>query len=458
MYKAKVEQVNGINVRAGGKWLRCIGNKNVRVGDLIWTDGRCVYGYEKESMTPLVATVTNCNFGVPLRCGDDFYYFDHKLNFVANEPNISGEITNNRKFVWGVTEKFIAGNCDNSNNIYTMVERRSATPYSAYSLVDIKMNGKVVTTIDTSKFCNECREKALALVPYEPVHYYANSYTNIVWAFIENLNNWAIVVSSKADAASNLELWEHAMEIAAERKPGEPDSDPYDVFYNIRVNYSGLEDHNAYVDEAYYIDAAGKQVQLLNGTVIYELNPHIPTGFVPAIYESRITSTNFNENISDFQFPMHDDFFLKMELLPLSDFSSAYFGFSDAVKLIVYSPTKDEIFNCYTKIFNNAIACETRKNQYLVSIFPQYRGVLEYYHILFSQADKIGTIYSPSPLWNDSSEILSKAISNIGLYVVQENNFEILEKFGAKLPFRKIQNSKHWFKKWHHRIKYQNEE
>lgn len=66
MYRAKVEQINGVNVRAGGKWLKCIGNKIVNVGDYVWTDGRCVYGYEQESMTPLVITNNPDELGIPI--------------------------------------------------------------------------------------------------------------------------------------------------------------------------------------------------------------------------------------------------------------------------------------------------------------------------------------------------------------------------------------------------------
>ena len=44
MYRAKVEAINGLNVKANGKWLTIIGNKPVSIGDDIWTDGRCVYG------------------------------------------------------------------------------------------------------------------------------------------------------------------------------------------------------------------------------------------------------------------------------------------------------------------------------------------------------------------------------------------------------------------------------
>lgn len=56
MYKATAEAVSGIRVKADGKWLTCIGNKPVRVGDRVWTDGRCVYGNHNVSQQSFVFT------------------------------------------------------------------------------------------------------------------------------------------------------------------------------------------------------------------------------------------------------------------------------------------------------------------------------------------------------------------------------------------------------------------
>ena len=56
----------GTKVFADGKWLQCIGNKRVLVGDKIWTDGRCVYGYTKISQQPLVITAPQEDEGIPL--------------------------------------------------------------------------------------------------------------------------------------------------------------------------------------------------------------------------------------------------------------------------------------------------------------------------------------------------------------------------------------------------------
>ena len=48
MHRESAAAVNGSRVLAGGRWLRAIGNQSIEAGDLIWTDGRCVYGNSAE--------------------------------------------------------------------------------------------------------------------------------------------------------------------------------------------------------------------------------------------------------------------------------------------------------------------------------------------------------------------------------------------------------------------------
>ena len=49
MRQVRVAAVNGRKVQADGKWLTAIGNRTVSVGDLVWTDGKCVYGHHSTS-------------------------------------------------------------------------------------------------------------------------------------------------------------------------------------------------------------------------------------------------------------------------------------------------------------------------------------------------------------------------------------------------------------------------
>lgn len=85
MYRARVQAVSGSKVFADGKWLSCIGNKNVRVGELVYTDGRCVYGHFQESQQPLVITAPATQI-IPIVTTDGFFLFvKGKLKPCAND-------------------------------------------------------------------------------------------------------------------------------------------------------------------------------------------------------------------------------------------------------------------------------------------------------------------------------------------------------------------------------------
>ena len=49
MKQVRVTNVNGRKVQADGKWLTAIGNNAVSVGNLVWTDGKCVYGHHSDA-------------------------------------------------------------------------------------------------------------------------------------------------------------------------------------------------------------------------------------------------------------------------------------------------------------------------------------------------------------------------------------------------------------------------
>ena len=57
MYRIKAEYVKNSKVYAGGKWLTCIGNLPVKVGDNVWTDGCCIYGNVTEGNAPFIHTI-----------------------------------------------------------------------------------------------------------------------------------------------------------------------------------------------------------------------------------------------------------------------------------------------------------------------------------------------------------------------------------------------------------------
>ena len=77
MYRAKADSVQGRYVYSGGKRLVCIGNAAVSPGDLIWTDGRCVYGHHSMSGGAIVVTAETepeRKPGIPVLLGQQYLY------------------------------------------------------------------------------------------------------------------------------------------------------------------------------------------------------------------------------------------------------------------------------------------------------------------------------------------------------------------------------------------------
>ena len=141
MYRARVEAVSGLQVRAGGKWLTCIGNRAVKAGDLIWTDGRCIYGHDRESQTPLVVAPPKDDLAVPILIGNNVYTYRNSLRL---ENKISGIkiLTNNKRGVLHSSDnsKVLAINIDSRGDVYSIVESTDK--------INIVKNGAVVKTVE----------------------------------------------------------------------------------------------------------------------------------------------------------------------------------------------------------------------------------------------------------------------------------------------------------------------
>ncbi len=184
MYKARVETVSGTKVRAGGKWLTCIGNKNVRVGDNIWTDGRCVYGNEYTPQQPIVITGKD-EFGIPLAgylgsvIRKPFVgYYELKTGNIKYFP--TDEIylwnTNNKKTI--VYDKAACAlNIDRQNNFYSIKRYwsgRYATPETLK--FELLKNNKIFKTINIQNVISN------------------DFHVNRIHAFIDDEYNWQIMV------------------------------------------------------------------------------------------------------------------------------------------------------------------------------------------------------------------------------------------------------------------------
>lgn len=251
MYKARVEAVSGTKIFAGGKWLQCIGNKNFRVGELAWTDGRCVYGNHYTPQQPLVITAAPQDEGIPIYLlptspfkrddpsapygwleGNavwlDYYTYTHKLKEVAsNQPRTNAplylyKIINDHKGNVYYTNStrwessyyisplgVIAANIDKNNNFYTIRMRRGSDTGSIYLYhADIIKNGTVVNSFDPTNCLAEAFNRVESLctplqgtvreynliTPADGSYY--QRYAHIYWGFIEDENNWALLMTA----------------------------------------------------------------------------------------------------------------------------------------------------------------------------------------------------------------------------------------------------------------------
>ena len=197
MYRARVEAVSELKVRAGGKWLTCIGNRVVRAGDMVWTDGRCVYGHDREAQTPIVIANPAEDLAIPIMLGtrsikdpngkerkDSFWYdcctFRRKrLRYYQDfsPAPYKGCLVNSRDGkLYAVPDCFTA-NIDSNGNVYRVAVK------TTNQYVEVSYNNFELT-------------KTIQVLKNDHVVYETSpSLQNLGWAFIENENNWAFITN-----------------------------------------------------------------------------------------------------------------------------------------------------------------------------------------------------------------------------------------------------------------------
>lgn len=208
MYRAKAEAVSGTKVYAGGKWLTCCGNKIVRVGEYIWTDGRVVYGNHQEAQQPLVIpTPQKQDEGIPILIYDSqsknylFYSFTKRglKQIDTNENFPFGFIINDSKqnVYFSSDDSVININVDDKGNIFKLIGYLDVE--DSETLAVIKVNDSVIATFNSDDFFD--RTESVAPFPVETFHadnyVIARGFCNVQWGFIENAENWAFIVDTQ---------------------------------------------------------------------------------------------------------------------------------------------------------------------------------------------------------------------------------------------------------------------
>lgn len=233
MYRVRAEAVSGTKVFADGKWLTCIGNKPVHVGDRIWTDGRCVYGNYQTPQTPMIVYEEGT---IPILIYDkqaddataDYYSctLDMELEqlinketsehfFLINDRNGNIYIGKRHKGYrnsedWQAygNEYRLDVNIDEQSNLYELVTwgRVLAPDHTLWGMADIITileNGAEVLEIDLTDMAQAVKNEAESLLN-EPELSVALPQTFPVWGVIEDKTSWAIIIGAYCSALVNV--------------------------------------------------------------------------------------------------------------------------------------------------------------------------------------------------------------------------------------------------------------
>ena len=160
MHRARVKAVSGNRVLADGAWLNCIGNRTVREGEWIWTDGRCVYGHESEGGDSYLPT--NLLSGIPLlqvKWVDrqnqmlHSYYAKGKIHTLGFSKEETWMVNNGSRFVFLPRNQVLDAEMDERGNVYT-IENVNVLVFPLIGadqrdgVLYVKCNGEVIFSYD----------------------------------------------------------------------------------------------------------------------------------------------------------------------------------------------------------------------------------------------------------------------------------------------------------------------
>lgn len=365
--------MDGTRVRAGGKWLTCIGNKNVRVGNFVQTDGRCVYGHEIDSSTPLVITAKNEDEVIPIQFGNSFGYFSNRIERIGELPFDCKSIVNNKRKIaftsFNSSEASIvnyeyksfwshilvlSANCDKQNDVFELVS-------SAENYINITRNGEVIKSIQ---------------LPENEV---------VIWGFIEDANNWAYVSyttnHSEIPSQALLDMfWENA---ATLRKWAEERGDAvyplevyyYEVRYNNLDTYRGDYESVTYNGKMTFYDSHGTKKDFISFACNYSRNVLGENDYL-AFFGADIFNYNTMDysGMHDIKFPLQDGFYFTLDE-PTFFYRDAI-GFPTVTKKNIFAPDDKIILSDYFEIQTNFAVCKSQPNNYLiVPVTPDTSGI-----------------------------------------------------------------------------------
>ena len=180
MKQVRVTAVNGRKVQANGKWLTAIGNNSLVVGDLVWTDGKCVYGHQSASgggSAVMSAAMSGIPFLVSAYTDGEYsprymYYRNGKTgDFGQGKPNRKMvNRGNHMAFFEDVAFGALDADMDNQGNAYSLHARQIYMDWEAYPAIDfiqgeivVKKNGEIISEENIEPFIYPIISEAMSI-------------------------------------------------------------------------------------------------------------------------------------------------------------------------------------------------------------------------------------------------------------------------------------------------------
>ena len=393
MYRAKAEAVSGTKVYAGGKWLKCIGNKPVRVGESVWTDGKVVYGNYREAQQPPVIT-TPQDEAIPIVILDGqtlkfFTFKKNKLVLVMEETDSSLNISkppvmlndksktilfrkNREVTVEDQRIRLLAANISNGT-VFDIVEKMITDDNDDLKslTVEIRSDGIPFKTFDilsayNSEIFDEC-PSPLDL-PFTPA--YAGGIDVYNRAFIENEKNWWFTWRGFASKSLSDEYTGSYPESGL-------DPNPFIGF----DNHFYLQKHFVYTNDKQYLFCYFYSERTYDDNYDW----HYPD-------DPCLTRVDINEfpDLNEIKFMLQDSYYCKLRLYEPGD---AYMFFID-----VFNPDNEKIIDGEKFLKNESLLlfCHPLNNIDVPLLLVKKIGVGRY---LFERRGDIFTIEDGKVNW-----------------------------------------------------------
>ena len=215
MYRARADAVQGRYVFSGGRRLICIGNAEVSPGDLVWTDGRCVYGHHFVGGSAAVITAVmeaEKKPGIPILLGQQYLYA-----YETSLEEVKTVYWPGYRLLWNDQQEIYAWKYRYNEDAYTIAaNKKNGVLYEVkgfrsldslqgtgrhHYVAGIYANGELLHSIDCSAHvANDVgiSEGLYSTIPADPTSARdipSKTYGAICdWAFIEDDSHWAVMI------------------------------------------------------------------------------------------------------------------------------------------------------------------------------------------------------------------------------------------------------------------------